>query len=235
MRSARARSHLARLPVGCASSAVEIDGVRRAELFRGFDGDRGTGRDLHAKAHDGLVHGTDLLHVEGAVGDALAVEDEELFEHPVDRAIRDEGRLDPPDGLPDPRPGVSALQEREAIRVEQGAATLRQGDGAAGAVGARSVVDETEQDEELRPCSEALVHGVRVQCVVFAQALVEAGERVVADEGVVLRQHAALFGVEEEDQAQDDREEAAVDVVAVAVFGERLAQQVSAGGVVGGL
>ena len=90
---------------------------------------------------------------------------------------------------------MTAFEEREAVRVEQGATTLRQGDGAAGAMGTRPIVNETEEDEELRPRPEALVHGVRVQCVVFAQALVEAGERVVANEGVVLRQHAALLGV----------------------------------------
>ena len=70
---------------------------------------------------------------------------------------------------------------------------------------------------------------------VFAQALVETGERVVPDEGLVLRQHAALLGVEEEDEAQNDGEQAAIDVVAIAFRRERLAQQPSAGSVMGGL
>ena len=112
---------------------------------------------------------------------------------------------------------------------------LRQGDRAAGAMGTCSVVDETEHDEELCPGAEPLIHGVRVQGGVFTQALVEAGERVVAEEGVVFRQHAALLGVEEEDEAEDDSEEPSIDVVAVAVLGERLAKQFAAGGVVGGL
>ena len=85
---------------------------------------------------------------------------------------------------------------------------------------ARSVMDEAKQHEQLRPGAEALVHGVRVERGVFAQALVEAGERVVPDEGLVLRQHAALLGVEEEDEAQNDGEQTAVDVVAVAFRSE---------------
>ena len=96
-------------------------------------------------------------------------------------------------------------------------------------------MDEAEEHKELCPGAEALVHSVRVESRVFAQAPVEAGERVVADEGLVLRQHAALFGVEQKDEAQDDGEQAAVDVVAVAFGGERFAEQVSAGSVVGGL
>ena len=96
-------------------------------------------------------------------------------------------------------------------------------------------MDEAKQHEKLRPGAEALVHGVGVERGVFAQAPVEAGERVVAGEGLVLRQHAALLGIEQEDQPQDDGEQAAVDVVAVPAGGERLAQQRAAGSVVGGL
>ena len=89
-------------------------------------------------------------------------------------------------------------------------------------MGTCSIVDEPEQDEELRPGAEELVHGVRVQGGVFTETLVEAAERVVAEEGVVLRQHAALLRVEQEDEAEDDSEEPLVDVVPVAVLGERL-------------
>ena len=52
---------------------------------------------------------------------------------------------------------------------------------------------------------------------------------------LVVRQHAAFLGVEQKDQAQDDGEQTAVDVVAVAVLGERFAQEFAAGGVVSGL
>ena len=96
-------------------------------------------------------------------------------------------------------------------------------------------MDEAKQHEKLRPGTEALVHGVRVERGILAQALVEAGERVVAREVLVLRQHAAFLRVEQEDQPQDDGQQAAIDVVAVAVLGERLAQELAAGGVVRGL
>ena len=214
---------------------VEIDGARRAELLCGLDRDRAAGRDLHPEAHDRLVHRADLLDIEGAVGDALAVEDEELLKHPVHGPVRDEGRPDALDNLPDARIGVPAFEEREPVRIENGTVALRQGDRATGTMGTCSVVDETEQDEELCPRAEALVHGVRMQGGVFTETLVEAAERVVAEEGVVLRQHAALLGVEEEDEAEDDSEEPSVDIVSVAVLGERLAKQPAAGGVVGGL
>ena len=164
-----------------------------------------------------------------------AVEYEELLKNPVHRPVRDEGWPDSLDNLPDARIGVPAFEEREPVGVEQGTVALRQGDRAPGAVSTCSVVDETEQDEELCPRAEPLIHGVRMQGGVFAETLVEAGERVVAEEGVVLRQHAALLGVEQEDEAEDDSEEAAVDIVAVAGLGERFAQQIAAGGIMGGL
>ena len=67
---------------------VKIDGARSAELLRGLDGDRSARRDFHPKAHDRLVHRADLLHVEGAVGDAFTVEDEQLLQHPIHGAVR---------------------------------------------------------------------------------------------------------------------------------------------------
>ena len=226
---------LCAVPMRLRQQIVEIDGARRAELLRGLDGDRAAGRDLHPKAHDRLVHRADLLDIEGAVGDALAVEDEELLKHPVHGPVRDEGRPDALDNLPGTRIGVPAFKEREPIRIEDGTVALRQGDRATGAMGPCSVVDEPEQDQELRPRAETLVHGVRVQGGVFAETFVEAAERVVAEEGVVFRQHAALLGVEQEDEAEDDSEEPSVDVVPVAVLGERFPKQLPAGGIVGGL
>ena len=138
------------------------------------------------------------------------------------------------DRLPDTA-AAAAFEESEAVRVEQRAAALRQADGAPGAMGAGAIVDEAKQHEKLRPGAEALVHGVGVERGILAQALVEAGERVVSREVLVLRQHAAFLRVEQKDQAQDDGEQAAVDVVAVAFRGERLAQELAAGGVVSGL
>ena len=55
----------------------------------GLDGDRGALGDAQLEAHHGLVDRADLLDVEGAVGDALAVEDEEVLEDAVDDAVGD--------------------------------------------------------------------------------------------------------------------------------------------------
>ena len=58
---------------------------------------------------------------------------------------------------------------------------------------------------------------------VFAQPLVEAGERVGAEEGLVLREHVPLLGVEQEHEPQHDGEQPTVDLVGV--LRQRLAQQ----------
>ena len=57
----------------------------------------------------------------------------------------------------------------------------------------------------------------------------------MAGEGPVARKHAALLGVEQEDQAEDDREQPAIDIVGVAFGGERFSQKLFAGGIVSGL
>ena len=220
--------------VRLSQQRVEIDRVRRSELLGRLDGDRAAGGGLQAKAHDGLVHGADLLHVERAVGDALAVENEQLLQHAVDDAVGDARRHDALYRLPDTA-AAAALQKSETVRVEQCAAALRQVDGAPGTMGASPIVDEAKQHQKLRPGAEALVHGVGVEGCILAQALVEAGERVVAREALVFRQHPAFLRVEQKDQAQDDGEQAAIDIVAVAVLGERLAQEFAAGGVVSAL
>ena len=79
----------------------------------------------------------------------FTVEDEQLLQHPIHGAVGDERRPDALDPLPGARArtGTAAFEEREAVRVEQCAPALRQADRAAGAVVARSVVDEPKQHE----------------------------------------------------------------------------------------
>ena len=83
------------------------------------------GRGLEPEAHHRLVDRADLLHVERAVGDALAVEDEELVEGAVDGAVGHEWRLDALVPLAC-FGGRTALKEREAVGVEEDAMALRQ-------------------------------------------------------------------------------------------------------------
>ena len=72
-----------------------------------------------------------------------------------------------------------------------------------------------------------------IASVVLAQALVQARERVVAQEGCVLGQHLALLGVEQEHKPEDHGQQRPVHLVGV--LGQRLSQQFAVGGVVSGL
>src|SRR5206468_1170140 len=76
------------------------------------------------------------------------------------------------------------------------------------------------------PRAEALIHRVREVSFVLAEPFVEPGERVVPEVGLVLRQHVALLGVEEEDQPQEDAEKRPVD--SVRMLRQGLAQKLAA-------
>ena len=177
LRSAVSLSHFARL-LGClGEQRVEVDRRRGAVASSGLDGDRRARRPLQAEAHHRLVDRADLLDVEGAVGEPLAVEDEQVVEHAEDVAVGHERRLDPL-----VRPG--ARQPRCGLRGT-GSGRGRTGSRARRAVATSPcfgpVVDQPEQRQQLRPGAVALVHRVGVARGVLAQPLEQAGDRVVAD------------------------------------------------------
>ena len=93
-----------------------------------------------------------------------------------------------------------------------------------------AIVDDAEERQQLRPRPESLIHRVGVQSGILAQALVEPRERVVADERFVVREHPALLGVQEEDEAQEDREQGVVH--AVGVFPELVPEELTPRGVI---
>ncbi len=93
-----------------------------------------------------------------------------------------------------------------------------------------AVVDHAEQCQELRPGPVALVHRVRVERRILAQPFEETCQGIGAEERLVLGQHLSLLGIEEEDEAQDDGQERAVDLVGM--LGQGLAQQLALRGVV---
>ena len=134
-----------------------------------------------------------MLDVQGAVRNALAVEDEQLLEHPVDGPVGHQRRLDAFVDLAGAA-RAAALQEAVAVGVEEGAVARRQRHRAR----AGAVVDHAEQDEKLRPGAVALVHRVRVQCSVLPQPRVQGGQRVGAQERPILWQQVPLLGVEQE-------------------------------------
>ncbi len=96
-----------------------------------------------------------------------------------------------------------------------------------------AVVEQPEQHQKLCPGAVALVQRVGVQRRVLAQALVQAGEGVVARERLAVRQQVPLLRVEQEDEAQDDGEEGVVNVVGP--LSQRRAQQFALRCVVGRL
>ena len=207
---------------------VEVDHGRRPRRLAGADRHRASGRLLQAEPHHRLVDRADLLDVEGTVGESLAVEHEQPLEHLEHRAVGDSGRVDPLAGLPgaDVRP---ALEERVAARVEQDAVPGRH----PRLAGPRPVVDHPEQGEQLRPGAVALVHRVRVMPGVLAQPGVQGGERVAPGERRLAGQHVAFLGVEEEHEAQQHGEQAAVDEVGVLV--QRAGEQLASAQLVGRL
>jgi hypothetical protein len=63
------------------------------------------------------------------------------------------------------------------------------------------------------PRPKALVHRIWIERGILAEALIEAGERVEAQERLILRQHVPLLGKEQEHEPQDDSEQGSVDFV----------------------
>ena len=91
-------------------------------------------------------------------------------------------------------------------------------------------MNHAKEHEELGPRAVALVHRVWKERGVFAKALVQAGERVVLQERLVLGQHVALLGVEQKHEPEDHSKERAVDFVGV--LSERLSQELTTRGIV---
>ena len=220
-------------PLGPASARLggqrfEVDGGRRTVLLLRLDRHRASAGGFEPETHHRLVDRADLLYIEGAVRDALAVEHQQLVERAVDGAVGHERRLDPFVDLAPPGP-ATAFEKREAVGVEQRAVAS----GQVQTIRLGAVVEQPEQHEKLRPGAVALVQRVGVQRGVLAQALVQAGEGVVAREHLAAGQQVPLLGVEQEDEPQDDGEEGVVNVVGT--LSQRRAQQFALRCVVGRL
>ena len=142
LRSVRSCSHLARLAGGWSSNAFRLTAAGGALLLGRPDGDGETFGRLQAEAHHRLVDRADVLDVQGPVGDALAVEHDELLQHPVDGAVGDQGRVDAFVDLPGAARSA-ALQEAIPVGVEEGA--VARGEPHRARPGA--VVDHAEQRE----------------------------------------------------------------------------------------
>ena len=64
-------------PFTCShpKQGLQVDGNRGTMGLLGSDGEGGTFCQLQGEAHHGLIDGADLLHIQGSVGEALAVEE----------------------------------------------------------------------------------------------------------------------------------------------------------------
>ena len=193
---------------------VQINGGRGAVLLRRLDRHRRTGGHLEPEPHHRLVDGADVLHVQRPVRDALAVQHEQLVQHSVDRAVRDERRFDALVDLPSACYFVrSAFQKAVAVGVEEGAVAARKVHGAR----AGTVVDHAEKREKLCVGTEAPVHGVRMERVIFGQPFVQPRKRVSVEECLVLGQHVPFLRVQQEDEAEDEGEKPLVYFVRLAL------------------
>ena len=68
---------------------LQVDRRRCAVRLRGLDGDRAALGHFEVEAHHRLVNRADLLDVEGAVAEPLAVEDEQVLKHAKDDTVGD--------------------------------------------------------------------------------------------------------------------------------------------------
>ncbi|HVJ16328.1 MAG TPA: hypothetical protein VM686_12890, partial [Polyangiaceae bacterium] len=167
-------------------------------------------------AHQRLVDGADLLDVERAVRQALAAQDEQLLEHAehglvVDARDADVGARARIDDRRRPRLAGPALEERVLVRREQLAAAG--GHPEVAVLGAE--VDGAEQRAQPRVGPEASRHRVGVRAVVGLELLEQAEDaQVLGVELVFHGQQALVLGVQHEDQAQELRQQAAIQVIA---------------------
>lgn len=176
-----------------------------------LQGDGGSGADEDPEAHDGLVNGTDFLHVESSVADAFAVEEHQVAQDTAQGAVADEGEVVGGMGLV----GRAPFEEREAVGIEQMAVSGGHGQLAV----ATAAVDDSEQGQQPGPCAVAGVHLVGELLVVGAELLEQAVDGVMAEIGTAAGHEAAVLGEQEEDEAQEDGEEALVDLVGVVAEG----------------
>ena len=171
------------------------------------------GGGLDGEAHHRLVDRADLLDVERAVGEPLAdlgrrvLDGHQVLQDPQEAAVGDGQHARGVVG------GAAAFEEGERVGVEELAAP--RADEARGVAG----VDQAEERQEPAPAALALLHRVGVEGGVLGELGVEAAERIAAlveraGGAVGPRRHElAVLGVEDEDEAQEDREQAFVEVL----------------------
>ena len=201
---------------GGAGSAEQIAGADPDAAGR--EADRGLHAPLDRVAHQALVDAAELLLLERAVAEPLAVEEEEAAEHSQDHAVADAGHAGLGAVLGAGRSGAAghpALQERVALGVEELAAMRRHAQRLDAPPVLDAEVERTKEHEQAGPGAEALVHRVAVDVGVSDQGIVKTADaQVVGVDRMLDRQEPTVLGIEGEDQPQHDGEQALVDMVA---------------------
>jgi hypothetical protein len=170
------------------------------------------------------------------------VEEDQAVERAVEGAVVDAGDLDGGAGGVgrELARGGAALEEGVGVGVEEVAAARGHEEGRAlVAVVVDAVVDRPPGGEQARPGAEAAVHRVGVGALVGLELVEEAEHRVAGLVDRVLdREQAAVLGVEGEDEAEQDGEQAGVDLagaVAAVALADPLVEEGRAVALGGGL
>ena len=175
---------------------------------------------LHRVTHQPLVDAADLLHVERLVREPLALHHDEPLQHRQHRAVVERRRAHrrvlhrlPAESVP-ARP---TLEPAVAVGVEQPARARRHHQRLPGfalsGVPLHAQIYGAKHGEQPRPRAEAAVHLVGVHPRVLDEPVVQRQHaQVLLIQRVLHRQQVVLFGVQQEDQPQQHREQAAVHI-----------------------
>ena len=202
-------------------------------LLLRLDGDRWPVGEADTKPHHHFIDAPDLLDIERSVAQPLAIEEQELVEHPIDRSIGDLGegfvRGFPGGGGPGERAITVAFQPGKPFGIEEIARPGGQLE-----VGVRrALMNDPEKGDQLWPGAATEIHRVGVFGGVGAEPLEEPVNAIELLVEARRRQEAAVFGVEREHQPHEDCQEALVDLIWPG--GEDVAEEFAIGLLIGGL
>ncbi len=178
----------------------------------------GCGELLDREPHERLVHGADLLDIERLVRQSLVAQIQQAVQHQVDGLVGDRGDRDP-------TPAVDIVWRRRrwlGHALEEGVDVRREQLAVARGHDELAVRDTEEDRAEQRdqPAVRAVAsrHRVGKRARVGGQLVVQAEHgQVLGVQRVLDWQKAIVLGVEDEDQAEHEREQPGVNVLAATI------------------
>src|SRR5712691_8139233 len=167
---------------------LQVDRRRGTVCFGRLDGNRLSLGHFQIKAHHRLVHTADLLHSQRPVAEPLAIEDEQVVQHPKDTPIGNAREVERVLLTPSCTVGPP-FEERVPVGIEQIALTGWE----AHRTMTAAFIDQAKQGKQLRPGPIAQVHRVRMPAHVLSQPLEESGDRVVVGVDRITWQQSPVF------------------------------------------